>query len=80
SNMNWSQWNERATGTGTAELNLCTPDCAHGAMVKVPVSVTLAAPKQMCGRDFFTTMNLTLTGTVPEGLTRTTSVPIAPVC
>jgi len=80
SEMKWAQWTDRATGTGVAELNLCDPSCAVGKMVKVPVAVTLAEPEQACGRDFFTTLQLTLTGVVPEGLSRSTSVPIAPVC
>jgi hypothetical protein len=78
--MAWTQWTDRATGTGTAELNLCDPSCAAGTMVKVPVTVTLTHPEQVCGRDFFTNLQVTLSGAVPEGLTRSTSVPIAPRC
>ena len=80
SHMKWAQWTDQATGKGVAELNLCDPSCATGKMVKVPVAVTLAEPEQACGRDFFTTLQLTLTGSVPEGLSRSTSVPIAPFC
>jgi len=80
SDMTWAQWTNRAKGTGMAELNLCDPSCAAGKMVTVPVTVTLAEPEQACGRDFFTTMQLALVGAVPEGLSRFTSIPIAPIC
>ncbi len=78
--MTWTQWDTRATGTGTATVNLCDPYCAVGTSVKVPVSVTLSDPQQVCGREFFTTMLLTLTGRVPAGLERSSTVPVAPFC
>jgi hypothetical protein len=80
SGMNWSSWGDRATGTGTATVNLCDPDCATGKAVKAPVTVTLSAPQQVCGREFYTQMQLAFTGQVPAGLPSTTSVPVAPFC
>jgi hypothetical protein len=80
SDLVWTSWAERAAGTGTATLNLCDPDCATGHLIRVPVTVSLGDPRTVCGREFFTSLQLTLTGSVPAGLTRSTSVPIAPYC
>jgi hypothetical protein len=78
--MTWAWASTRATGTGTATVNLCDPDCAAGNDVKVPVAITLSDPQSVCGREFFTTMQLTITGRVPAGLVRSTSMPVAPFC
>jgi hypothetical protein len=80
SGLRWTSWADRATGTGTATINLCDPSCATGTAVKTPVTLTLSAPQQVCGREFYTQMQLTFTGAVPDGVARTTSVPIAPFC
>jgi hypothetical protein len=80
SGMNWATWSDRATGTGIATVNLCDPDCATGKAATIPVAVTLSAPHQVCGREFYTQMQLAFTGTVPSGLPQTTSVPVAPFC
>jgi hypothetical protein len=80
SGMTWASWADRATGTGTATVNLCDPDCATGTAVKVPVTVTLSAPQEMCGREFYTDMRLAFTGPLPDGLPAATSVPVAPFC
>jgi hypothetical protein len=80
SGMSWTSWADRATGTGTATVNLCDPDCATGTAAKFPVTVTLSAPQQMCGREFYTQMHLVFTGPVPSGLPSSTSVPVAPFC
>jgi hypothetical protein len=78
--MTWTQWSTTATGTGTATINLCDPDCATGHDVKIPVSVTLTDPKTACGREFFTVLQLTINGHIPAGLERSTTVPVAPFC
>jgi hypothetical protein len=78
--MTWTHWNTRAIGTGTATINLCTPDCAAGKSVRTPVAVTLSAPRSMCGHEFFTSMLITLTGRIPAGLGRSSTVPITPFC
>jgi hypothetical protein len=80
SEMSWTSWGDRANGTGIATINLCDPYCAAGKYVNVPVAVELTAPRSVCGRDFYTDMRLTLDGEVPAGLTRTTSVPVEPIC
>lgn len=80
SGLRWTSWADRASGTGHATINLCDPDCATGASVKTPVTVTLSAPQQACGHEFYTKMQLTFTDAVPGGLPRTTSVPVAPFC
>jgi len=80
SGMSWTSWADRATGTGTATINLCDPDCATGTATKIPVTVTLSAPQQMCGREFYTQMHLAFPGPLPGGLPSTTSVPVAPFC
>lgn len=80
SGMRWTSWAERATGTGTATVNLCDPNCATGTAAEIPVTVTLSTPRQMCGREFYTEMQLAFTGPVPAGLPSTTSVPVAPFC
>jgi hypothetical protein len=79
-NLTWTTWSDRATGTGVATINLCDPSCATGKMVKIPTSVVLSDPRHVCGRDFFTSMSLTLNGPVPDGLTRTATLPIEPYC
>lgn len=78
--MTWQHWGTRAAGTGTATINLCDPYCAAGKLAKIPVTVALSDPQQVCGREFFTTMQLTLTGPVPSGLGRSTTVPVEPFC
>jgi hypothetical protein len=79
-NMVWTRWDAQASGTGAATVNLCEPDCAAGKTVKIPVSVTLNDPRSLCGREFFTAMLLTLTGRVPVGLERSSTVPVTPLC
>jgi hypothetical protein len=80
SGMNWTSWADSATGTGIAIVNLCDPNCATGTPAKIPVTVTLSAPQQVCGRDFYTEMRLAFTGTMPGGLPSITTVPVAPFC
>lgn len=48
--------------------------------VKIPVSVTLSEPQPLCGREFFTSLLLTLTGRVPAGLERSSTVPVTQFC
>jgi hypothetical protein len=80
SGMTWTSWAERATGSGTATVNLCDPDCATGKAATIPVTVTLSTPQQVCGRDFYTQMQLTFTGAVPAGVPATTSLRVTPFC
>lgn len=80
SDLRWDSWADQASGRGTATVNLCDPDCATGKSMTTPVTVTLSEPKEVCGRPFYTQMQLTFTGAVPAGVPSTTSVPIAPFC
>jgi hypothetical protein len=80
SGLSWTSWGDRAAGSGVATVNLCDPDCATGKSVTTPVTVALSNPQSVCGRDFYTEMQLTFTGAVPDGLPHTTSVPVAPFC
>lgn len=80
SGLHWTSWADQAAGTGTATVNLCDPDCATGKALTTPVTVTLSAPQQVCGHEFYTQMQLTFTGAVPAGVPSTTSVPVAPFC
>jgi len=47
--MTWHEWTGSvAVGTGTEEIQGCVPNCAAGPHYKVPVTVTLTAPKRDC--------------------------------
>ncbi|MEV0273451.1 hypothetical protein AB0H43_32175 [Hamadaea sp. NPDC050747] len=85
SDLTWTNWsdstsNGTVSGTGTATVNLCDPNCATGATVSIPVTVTLSAPQHLCGNEFYTDMRLAFTGEPPAGLPSTTTVPVAPFC
>ncbi|MEV6967814.1 hypothetical protein AB0M47_22165 [Hamadaea sp. NPDC051192] len=80
SGMTWTSWSDSASGTGSATVNLCDPNCATGKSVTIPVTVTLSAPQQLCGHDFYTDMRLAFQSTPPNGLPSTTTVPVAPLC
>jgi hypothetical protein len=44
--ITWSNWGgTQAAGTGTLELNNCTPNCAQGTYTGYPATVTLAGLK-----------------------------------
>ena len=45
--LKWTSWTTRkATGSGLAEVNDCTPNCAAGHFHAYRVSVTLTKPKR----------------------------------
>ena len=47
--MTWRTWSAgQAVGTGTYELDGCTPNCAAGPVYNVPVVVTLSHPVTVC--------------------------------
>jgi hypothetical protein len=51
--MTWQTWDaNEAVGTGTANVNDCTPACVGGGYVTAPVVVTLSSPMQ-CGTTWF---------------------------
>lgn len=44
-NLRWSSWTTlRATGAGRSNMQGCVPDCATGAEIVVPTSITLRDP------------------------------------
>jgi hypothetical protein len=48
-NMTWSTWSDtQAVGTGTAQLDDCTPNCAQGHIYDVPVMATFTNPVGYC--------------------------------
>lgn len=53
SNMTWSTWTATtATGTGTALMDDCNPNCARGRIYRVPVQVTFSQPVKVCKPAF----------------------------
>jgi hypothetical protein len=51
--MTWQSWGAaEAVGTGTANVNDCSPACAGGGYITAPVIVTLSSPMQ-CGTTWF---------------------------
>lgn len=47
--MHWQKWTtSKAVGTGTYLLNSCTPNCAEGRFLSVPVIVTFTHPARAC--------------------------------
>jgi len=59
-NMAWTEWSAtQAVGSGEEEINLCEPNCAEGKHRSTKAKVVLSAPRQLCGKLFYTTMKLT---------------------
>jgi hypothetical protein len=49
--LQWSQWgSKQATGSGTGEEKVCTPNCAEGRVAKGKMEVSLSQPKR-CNQD-----------------------------
>ncbi|HLK00218.1 MAG TPA: hypothetical protein VKU39_09960 [Streptosporangiaceae bacterium] len=47
--MHWTMWTTgKAVGTGTYLLNSCTPNCAQGRFLSVPIVVTFTHPAKAC--------------------------------
>ena len=73
--MTWSTWNpDGAAGAGTEKLDDCTPNCAAGTLLPVPVKVTLSRPVMICtggpGTWFWTRVTFTWPAGLPEGVLR----------
>jgi hypothetical protein len=65
--ISWKSYGEKsASGTGTAAVNGCDPNCAAGKFEKFPATVALAKPKD-CGKGVtqFTRLVMTYTGAKP---------------
>jgi O-Glycosyl hydrolase family 30 len=69
--MTWSSWGTTATGSGTEQVNDCTPDCADGTFHSYPVNVTLSGGAPMppdsnvTAGDYYTTMTISYPGSRP---------------
>ena len=67
--LTWSSWTQKsATGTGTGQINDCTPDCAHGTQKSAPMQIDLSKPKKCSnGKRLFTRLRYTWTSGAPVG-------------
>ncbi len=67
----WTGWGSAvAKATGRFTYNTCTPDCAAGKEVSVPVKVTVSGHRSCSGKDTYPKVALTFTGKVPAGYKR----------
>jgi hypothetical protein len=71
--MAWSAWSStQAVGTGTEQLDDCSPNCAAGALHAIPVRVTLTKPVMVCvagtRRWFWTRVTFRWPGGLPAAL------------
>ncbi|MFL5877005.1 MAG: hypothetical protein ACJ76T_14145 [Solirubrobacteraceae bacterium] len=67
--ISWKSYgSDTASGSATANVNACDPNCAAGKLQAFPAMVKLSQPKD-CGRDVrqFTHLVLTYTGAKPQG-------------
>jgi hypothetical protein len=65
--ITWKSYGDKtASGSGTAVVNDCDPNCASGHPLKSPATVALAKPKD-CGKGVtqFTSLVMTYTGAKP---------------
>ena len=67
--MTWSSWTQKsAVGTGTGEINDCTPDCVHGTTKRAPMELRLSKPvKCSNGKRIFAKLRYTWTAGAPVG-------------
>lgn len=64
--ISWNSWEtETASGSGTLNMNDCTPSCAGGTFVRTPVTIDISDP---IGADNHFTL---ATVTYPDGSTKT---------
>lgn len=47
--LHWVSWASEAFGTGTEQVNTCTPDCASGKFVSYPALIVLWRPEALPG-------------------------------
>jgi Flp pilus assembly protein TadG len=67
--ISWKSYgSDRATGSATANVNACDPNCAAGKLQTFPATVKLSQPKD-CRKDVrqFTHLVLTYSGARPQG-------------
>jgi len=74
--IKWKTYGTRsASGTATAKVNDCDPNCVSGKVKSYPAVVTLTKPKN-CGRGVrqFTRLAETFTHSRPSGTSRKLSI------
>ena len=67
--MTWSSWTQKsAVGTGTGQVNDCTPDCVHGTTKTAPMELRLSKPQKCSnGKRVFSKLHYTWTSGAPVG-------------
>ena len=66
--LTWTSWRSVAFGSGTLEVNDCTPTCAQGTYIKYPILVVLwrAEPwSKHPGQNYFSRLTWIFTGNRP---------------
>ncbi|MGH2833912.1 MAG: hypothetical protein ACRDK2_14145 [Solirubrobacteraceae bacterium] len=73
--ITWSSFGGgTASGTGSAHINSCTPDCAAGKFGDYPVQITASKPKRCReGKSDYRQLKLTYTAKRPPGVSRSKS-------
>lgn len=76
--MTWTSWTRRgAVGTGTGQVNDCTPDCVHGQTKEAPIQLAPGRPRTCSnGKRIFTKVKYTWLREVPKGFTASGSIPL----
>jgi len=75
--LEWSKWKKStATGSGTAKVNTCDPNCAEGKFKSYPITLTADKPGTCPnGKRAFTRLTYSFTDKKPKGVKRTEHVP-----
>jgi hypothetical protein len=69
--ITWTTWSAtKAVGTGTYELDACTPSCAAGPVDPVPTVVTFSQPVKVCSSSGTHWVWSRASFTFPHGLPR----------
>lgn len=59
--VHWSSWGgSTASGSGTASVRICSPNCAQGSERLYPARVTLLDPKACYGSRFYSSAKVTV--------------------
>jgi len=75
--IHWKSYGGRiALGKGTARTQGCTPSCANGPVPLVPVTIRLSKVVTCEGRRLYARMFYRLSGRVPPGFLRHSSLPM----
>ena len=66
--LTWTSWRSVAFGSGTLEVNDCTPTCAQGKYIKYPILVVLWRAERWSkhpGQNYFSRLTWIFTGNRP---------------